>query len=146
MSSGGNGMSVEEADASEVALQTTGTETSAETEETAGAETSAETEETAGTETSAVAEETAGTEIPAATEESAGEGGTLIAYFSWSGNTEHMAQIIAEQTGGSLFEIEPATPYTDDYDTLLDIAQQEQSDNARPELSRITRVRSWPLR
>lgn len=41
--------------------------------------------------------------------------GTLVAYFSWSGNTEQMAQIIAEQTGGDLFEIEPATPYTDDY-------------------------------
>ena len=69
------------------------------------------------------------------------EGGTFVAYFSWSGNTEHMAQIIAEQTGGSLFEIEPATPYTDDYDTLLDIARQEQSDNARPELA--AQVEEW---
>lgn len=67
--------------------------------------------------------------------------GTLVAYFSWSGNTEQMAQIIAEQTGGDLFEIEPATPYTDDYDTLLDVAQQEQADNARPELA--SRVENW---
>ena len=102
---GGSGVSVEEAGASEVASQPTGTETSVETEETAG------------------------------------EGGTLVAYFSWSGNTERMAQIIAEQTGGSLFEIEPAAPYTDDYDTLLDIAQQEQSDNARPELA--AQVEEW---
>ena len=87
------------------------------------------------------ASQPAGTETPAAAEESTGEGGTLIAYFSWSGNTEQMAQIIAEQTGGSLFEIEPATPYTDDYDTLLDIAQQEQSDNARPELA--AQVEDW---
>lgn len=60
----------------------------------------------------------------------------LIAYFSWSGNTEQVAQIIQQETGGDLFEITPATPYTDDYNELLDIAQQEQSDDARPELGR----------
>ncbi|HIS68721.1 MAG TPA: flavodoxin [Candidatus Gallacutalibacter stercoravium] len=68
-------------------------------------------------------------------------GGTLIAYFSWSGNTEQMAQMIQAETNGDLFEIEPATPYTDDYDTLLDVAQQEQADNARPELA--SQVESW---
>lgn len=65
----------------------------------------------------------------------------LVAYFSWSGNTEAMANLIAEQTGGTLFEIAPATPYTDDYDALLDIAQQEQADNARPELA--ATVENW---
>ena len=50
-------------------------------------------------------------------------------------------KIIAEQTGGDLFEIEPATPYTDDYNTLLDIAQQEQAEDARPELA--ARVENW---
>lgn len=68
-------------------------------------------------------------------------GGTLVAYFSWSGNTEQMAQMIGAETGGDLFEIEPATPYTDDYNTLLDIAQQEQADNARPELA--SQVENW---
>lgn len=68
-------------------------------------------------------------------------GGTLIAYFSWSGNTEQMAQMIQAETGGDLFEIEPATPYTDDYNTLLDVAQQEQADNARPELA--AQVENW---
>ena len=43
--------------------------------------------------------------------------------------------MIQAETGGTLFEIEPATPYTDDYNQLLDIAQQEQADNARPELA-----------
>lgn len=65
----------------------------------------------------------------------------LVAYFSWSGNTEAMANLIAEQTGGTLFEIAPATPYTDDYDALLDIARQEQADNARPELA--ATVENW---
>ena len=49
--------------------------------------------------------------------------------------------MIQEKTGGDLFEIEPATPYTDDYDTLLDIARQEQDDNARPQLA--AQVDQW---
>ena len=65
----------------------------------------------------------------------------LVAYFSWSGNTQQMAQIIAEQTGGDLFEIAPATPYTEDYDELLDIAQQEQAEDARPALA--DEVENW---
>lgn len=69
------------------------------------------------------------------------EGGTLIAYFSWSGNTEQLAQMIQAETGGQLFEIAPATPYTEDYNTLLDVAQQEQADNARPELA--GQVENW---
>ena len=73
------------------------------------------------------------------TEEEAG--GILVAYFSWSGNTRQMAQMIQEETDGELFEISPAVPYTDDYDTLLDVAQQEQADNARPELA--GQVENW---
>lgn len=87
-------------------------------------------------------EETSSSEAPEeSTEPTEESGGTLVAYFSWSGNTEQMAQIIAEQTGGDLFKIETATPYTDDYDTLLDIAQQEQADDARPELT--AQVENW---
>lgn len=66
---------------------------------------------------------------------------TLVAYFSWSGNTEQMAKMIQENTGADLFEISPATAYTDDYNALLDQAQQEQSDNARPEIS--AEVENW---
>ena len=76
-------------------------------------------------------EEPAESETPT-TEDSSS---VLIAYFSWSGNMEQVAQIIQQETGGDLFEIAPATAYTDDYNELLDIAQQEQSDNARPELA-----------
>ena len=38
----------------------------------------------------------------------------LVAYFSATGNTERVANAIAEATGGDLFEITPAEPYTDD--------------------------------
>lgn len=66
---------------------------------------------------------------------------TLVAYFSWSGNTEQMAKMIQENTDADLFEISPVTAYTKDYNALLDQAQQEQSDNARPEIS--AEVENW---
>ena len=59
---------------------------------------------------------------------------SLVVYFSWSGNTENVAEAIAEQTGSDIFEIIPAEPYTDDYDTLLDVAQEEQTEEARPDI------------
>ena len=82
-------------------------------------------------------EEPAGSETPITGDSTS----VLIAYFSWSGNTEQVAQIIQQETGGDLFEITPATAYTDDYNELLDIAQQEQSDDARPELA--GQVENW---
>ena len=77
------------------------------------------------------------TEAATATEapETAGESSILIAYFSWSGNTEAVAGMIQSEVGGDLFEIAPAEAYTEDYDTLLDIARDEQSSGARPALS-----------
>lgn len=62
-------------------------------------------------------------------------GKILIAYFSWSGNTEHAAEEIAKQTGADLFEITMVTPYSSDYNTVLDQAQADQSAQARPELA-----------
>ena len=42
------------------------------------------------------------------------EGKTLIVYFSATGNTERVAEMIAEATGGDLFKLEPVDPYTDE--------------------------------
>lgn len=109
------------------------------TEESAAGEAS-ETE-TSVTETENSETETA--EDQESTEETAdtADGNVLIAYFSWSGNTGQLAQMIQSETDGDLFVIEPETPYTDDYNTLLDVAQQEQSDNARPALA--AQVENW---
>ncbi len=43
-----------------------------------------------------------------------GAGSTLVVYFSATGNTEEAANYIAQLTGGDLFELEPADPYTDE--------------------------------
>lgn len=60
---------------------------------------------------------------------------SLVVYFSWSGNTENVAKSIQSQTDSDIFEIVPATPYSDDYDTVVDLAQEEQKNNARPAIS-----------
>ena len=58
----------------------------------------------------------------------------LIAYFSWSGNTQGIAQEIQRQTGAAIFEIEPEKPYSEDYNTVLKEAQHDQHIQARPRL------------
>ena len=41
-------------------------------------------------------------------------GRTLVVYFSATGNTQTAAETIADLTGGDLFQLEPADPYTDE--------------------------------
>ena len=59
---------------------------------------------------------------------------SLVVYFSWSGNTEKVAQSILTQTGSDIFRIEPKTPYSTDYDTVVSDAKAEKQNNARPEI------------
>lgn len=74
-----------------------------------------------------------------------GETNILIAYFSRTGenygvgyiekgNTSIVADVIAKETGGDLFEIRTVTPYPDSYDEATEVARQEKDENARPEL------------
>ena len=59
---------------------------------------------------SATSEETSAT-----TERTSSDlGNVLVAYYSATGNTERVAQTIADATGGDLFAIEPTEPYTDE--------------------------------
>jgi flavodoxin len=74
----------------------------------------------------------------------------LIAYFSRAGNnyvggkienlpvgnTEVIAKMIQEMTGGDLFRIEPTKAYPSDYTETTEVAQAELRANARPDLTR----------
>ena len=40
-------------------------------------------------------------------------GNVLVVYYSATGNTENVANMIAEITGADVFELEPAEPYSD---------------------------------
>ena len=66
------------------------------------------------------------------------ENKTLVAYFSATGNTKKVAETIAEITGGTLFEIEPAQPYTkEDLDGWNESARgprESQDRTTRPEV------------
>lgn len=55
----------------------------------------------------------------------------LVAYYSYTGNTEEMAEEIANQTNGELFEIERKEAYDD----LYTEAEDEIKNDERPELS-----------
>lgn len=56
---------------------------------------------------------------------------TLIAYFSHTGNTEEVAGLIADYTGGTLVQIERAEPYDD----VNAQGEEELNTNARPEIT-----------
>lgn len=59
----------------------------------------------------------------------------LVAYFSRSGNTRAIAEMIQTRTGADIFEIKPAAPYPEDYRQTADQAKAEQNADARPALS-----------
>ena len=70
----------------------------------------------------------------------------LVAYFSRAdenynvgtidkGNTQIVAEYIADEVGADSFHIETVTPYPAEYDDCCDVAKQELADKARPELN-----------
>ena len=74
-------------------------------------------------------------DVPENPDSSGEEGIILVAYFSWSGTSERIAQNIINQTGADSFRIERETPYSDDYNTVAyGEAQTEAETNARPPL------------
>lgn len=112
-----------------------------------------ETDPAGQTSTEQTTPETAPTEQPADEQETQGDqtdtrqsqtettdpagGKTLVAYFSWSGNTQEMASYIAEQTGGDLLELQPETPYPTDYNECGDVALAERDSDARPAIANL---------
>lgn len=99
------------------------------------AEPSAETESEPETEESTSPADTSDEAMEIESEPEDAAATELVVYFSWSGNTESVALEIQNQTGADTFRLVPAEPYTDDYDALLDIAQEEQRNGARPAIS-----------
>ena len=58
----------------------------------------------------------------------------LVAYFTRSGNTRTVADLLSRDLDGDLFEIEPATPYPADYFETVDQATHERESNFLPPL------------
>ncbi|MGN0227995.1 MAG: flavodoxin [Paludibacteraceae bacterium] len=62
---------------------------------------------------------------------------TLVAWFSWSGNTEAVVKHIAEKTGADLFRIEREKPYPTQYDPCTVDAKNEVDNNVFPSIKGI---------
>lgn len=71
------------------------------------------------------------TEEPETSETNVSGGNVLVAYFSYTGNTQEVAQIIAEYTGGDLAEIQRAEEYGD----LQEEAEAEILDGVHPDIT-----------
>lgn len=56
-----------------------------------------------------------------------GDSKILVAYFSWGGTTQRMAQEIVRQTGADLFRIEPVVPYPTEYTPCTEVALEEKT-------------------
>ena len=61
----------------------------------------------------------------------------LVLYFSMSGNTETIAKMIHNEVGGDLVKLETVQTYPEDYNELVDYAQEEQREDARPQLATV---------
>lgn len=70
-----------------------------------------------------------------------GDSKILVAYFSWGGTTQRMAQEIVRQTGADIFRIESVVPYPSNYTECTEVAQEEKNDNARPAIA--NEVEKW---
>ena len=81
------------------------------------------------------------------TDTAAGSGNVLVVYYSATGNTEGVANTIADATGGDLFELEPADPYTDeDLDWTNDdsrVTQEYENEDQRDVELVSTTVDNW---
>jgi flavodoxin len=62
----------------------------------------------------------------------------LIVYFSWScGNTQKIAERMAERTHADLLRLEPETPYPQDYQTVVEQGKKEVEKGYLPALRKL---------
>lgn len=81
------------------------------------------------------------------TDAASGAGNVLVVYYSATGNTEEVANYIADATGGDLFEVEPVEPYTDDDLNWTDdnsrVSQEYADESLRAVELVTTEVENW---
>ena len=60
-----------------------------------------------------------------------------IVYYSYSGNTKSIVDMIKEKVDVDIFEIKPKEPYSNDYDEVVDLGQDEVNSNTLREIEDI---------
>lgn len=78
---------------------------------------------------------------------SAGEGNTLVVYYSATGNTEEVANAIAEATGGDIFELEPVEQYSSEdldwTDSESQVSREYENEDLRDVELVASTVENW---
>ena len=93
--------------------------------------------------------DTAGNTAPEPSGDGNAESGSrvLVVYFSATGNTETVANYIAQASGGDLFEITPAQPYTSDdlnwNDENSRVTREHEDESLRDVELTTTEVENW---
>ena len=65
----------------------------------------------------------------------------LIVYYTWSnGNTERIAKMLQEETGGDLVRIDTVVPYTGSYNDVVNQGQDEVQRGYEPEIKLLMQV------
>ena len=68
----------------------------------------------------------------------------LVVYFSHSGNTYKIANLIHQEVGGTIHEIQPEVPYPNSYNAVVDQAKKEIQAGYKPALqSTLDRIESY---
>ena len=124
-----------------LSLAACGGSDSAASGQTAEEQTQEETTSPADTSTDTAAPEDSGGDT------AADSGNVLVVYYSATGNTETVANYIAEATGGDIFEITPAEPYTDDDLNWTDensrVTREHEDESLRDVELTTTQVENW---
>ena len=60
-----------------------------------------------------------------------------IVYYSYSGNTKSIVDMIKEKVDADVYEIKPKTPYSTNYDVVVDLGQDEVNSNTLREIEDI---------
>lgn len=63
---------------------------------------------------------------------------TLILFYSYGGNTRKIAEMIQQEIGGDLFEIETVKPYVGSYNDVINQGQKEIECGFMPEIKPLT--------
>lgn len=61
----------------------------------------------------------------------------LVVYYSYTGNTKKIAKIIQEKLNCDILELTPKTPFSTDYQTVVDEYQNNSIDNKEVEINNI---------
>ena len=124
-----------------LSLAACGGDSSSTDDQTTEAQTQEETTSPADTSTDTAAPEDSGGDT------AADSGNVLVVYYSATGNTETVANYIAEATGGDIFEITPAEPYTDDDLNWTDensrVTREHEDESLRDVELTTTQVENW---